>query len=226
MQAIDALELTQNCFAILIVAKGIVYFAIARKIYIVLGTSRIRLFWQYYARSEHLLAAAWRLGAFFSLLIGYMCILIFLRTNPIKAPIVSDSIKFWIWLFLIILLITRTILQNIAEWSDLNQTLETLINTLKIKASLKYVGHAVTVLSLFYPIISIQGWIRVATWSQRAIIAGKGIALFEKWFDRKVHGELRQFLLATLGAAIIETILKLLIVGIAISQANENIALW
>jgi hypothetical protein len=83
------------------------------------------------------------------------------------------------------------------------------------------VSRALAILSLAYPVLAFQGWAFMAVWSQRALFAGKVAALFEKWFDRKLYGELRQFLVAAIGAAIIETLLKILIISLAIFQARN-----
>ena len=216
----DTLAITGRCFAVLIIAKVILYVAVGRRLIRVLGRHRIRIFWQHYARGDHLLAAAWRMGTFLSLMISYCGLVFYSSWKSLAAPPDPRSGVFWLWLVLLIILLIRISIQILAEWIDLDQSLKALLTTLKIKSGLRTVGHVVSVLSLAYPVFSFQGWTALAVCSKRALVVGKGAKLFEKWFDRQVHGELRQFILAAIGAAIIETILKIVIIVAAIIQAS------
>lgn len=221
MHSLDALVITNWCFATLIIGKCLLYSIVARRLLLILGRDKIKLFWRHYAHGEHLLAAAWRLGAFVSLLISYTGLVIFSHWKSLTAPVEISVPLCWLWALLLLALSIRILNQMLAEWIDLDSSLKSLLTTLKIKSSLRTVGRVVSLLSVAYPVFAFQGWVTLATWSQRAIFAGKSAQLFERWFDRKVHGEVQQFLLTSIGAAIFETMLKIAIIGLAIFQARN-----
>jgi hypothetical protein len=216
----DALALTRGCFALLLFLKTLFYGLVFVQIRRQLGPKRVRMFWQHYARSQHLIAAAWRLGMFVSLFLSYVGLVLFIRIKEVSSPLRSNSPLFWLWAALLIFLLVRTGLQTFAEAVDLEASLKSLKRTLQVKAGLRHVSRAVTLLSVAYPLFAFQGWAALAVWSKRAVIMGRGAALFEKWFDRKVHGEFRQFLLASVGAAILETFLRLLLIVLALFQSR------
>ncbi len=216
----DALAITRTSFALLLALKTAFYIVVVLQIRRQLGPKRLKLFWKHYAHSQHLVAAGWRLGVFISLFLSYMGLVIAIRVHELEASLQVSSPIFWLWLGLLVYILLRTGLQTFAEAMDLENSLKSLKRTLQVKAGLRHVSRAVTLLSVAYPLFAFQGWAALAVWSKRAVIMGRGAALFEKWFDRRIHGEFRQFLLASIGAAILETFLRLTLIALAIAQAN------
>jgi hypothetical protein len=216
----DTLVLTRICFAVLLILKTMFYIYVLFLIRRNLGPKHIRIFLRHYVQKGHLLIAAWRLGLFFSLFVSYVGLVFAIRVKDLSSPIDPNNILAWFWGGLLALLVVRTFLQTIGELLDLESSLKSLKRTLLLKAGFRYMNHAANLVGFIYPLVAFQGWAAWALWSKRALIIGRGVALFEKWFDHRVSGEVRQFVLASVGAAIFETFLRLILIALALFQSN------
>jgi len=170
-------------------------------------------------------AAAWRAGLLFSLFVSYLGLVIFIYVKKPDTPVDVRSPLTWLWAGFLILVVLRTVLQTLVEAGDLESSLKSLRRTLQVKAGLRYLSHAVGILGMVSPLFAFQGWVGLALWSKRALLVGRGMVLFEKWFDHRVHGELRRFIVASITAAVVETLLRTFLMILALGTAKYRFLL-
>jgi hypothetical protein len=216
----DAIIITKYLFLMILVLKTIHYALAAWRLKQQLGGKHIKKFFSYFLEPERIQGLSWKIGVFCSLLLAYASLWGLASIYQLKSPLLFSSLSPWAWLWLLAcsLFALRAVLQIAADQRELNEGIQAVKRSVKLKFYLRKIGQVSTVLGFAYPVLHWQSWGLAATWVGRFITTAKLAGMFEHWLDHRVKNEIASLVSTSIIAVIIETSIKLVLVLLAVAQ--------
>ena len=218
MENWSVLIVTQSTFLAAIIIKSLCYLICAIFVLRAIPSSSLRKFLTLYINAETITHVAWRLASLISLIIGYYVLIFYgshYEDKTISTFYQSEKVILVVWASCLGIILLRSSWQGIVELATVNATILQLKKIIRTKKALNVLKKTATAFAVLSPVVGLK-WAAFSGLSGKFMAGSQLVKLSEQWLDQRIHGQVKQFVAATLLIAVVESLFKLAVIGLAL----------